>query len=255
MGYLITLWLDALYDRFDCGGSHKNIWSFQLYMLAANVLVSLYPLTCYFTICQNVHVLFWVGAAPGYVTLLVPAMVFTLNFVFGFLQCAKRDGAKTKASCVSTLTMMGVVFLVAGSYVTWLAYDSTMSLTQQCGKDGLTKRVQSKWDELRRFHEECCKRKGMDDVFIQQCKGFGSKFGDNFYAEYLEDLEYDYDCQGFCQFWARPLFNENGELGRRCVVDLGQEVVKVVYIVGLPSMGFGVFLLLSGACVFGYQHL
>merc|ERR1740116_621052 len=90
------------------------------------------------------------------------------------------------------------------------------NLWYTCGSDPMTGKIESVYQALTKFQADCIKAEGAKGYFVQQCPGFSSfEKGQQEIVDYIEDMELDYACQGFCSKGARPLFDPEN-LGEAC---------------------------------------
>jgi len=254
VNHWITPAIDWFFDTLGDAGSHKNAGMFQFIILVINVCLSIHPLVCYFTICQDEHVVFWLGTTPSWACLLVPATMFFMNIQIAFLQFFKGTRKRTQVSLLRILLTIGIPLLVAGVWVYFEAAQASNQLGNNCGRSPLSSKIQSEWTKVRVFQQACEKKKGEDEIMTPQCAGFDKKFGGNDYAVYIQDMEYDFDCQGFCQVANHALFNKASSKVS-CSNALSEETMNVGWLVGAPIAGIGLSMILTAACLQGYNHL
>lgn len=251
---LITSWIDWFFSSLKIS-AHGNGGNFHLFILFANVVFSIWPIFCYFIAATNVHIIFWMGTAPQYVNLLVPCAMTCLNFGVTLFQCFNMGTATAKVGCVLLFLCVGSVLVAAGAYVLNLSAEVSEDLTYGCGSTKMTQKIQDKWERLHAFYDHCADMQGERPDMIQQCPGYGDTFGEDIFAKYIQDMEYDYNCQGFCRFWSRPLYNQDANPGLRCASAIGEEVDRVGDWVGLPTIANGAIIVLVGLCLSGYDHI
>ncbi|CAD7958324.1 unnamed protein product [Amoebophrya sp. A25] len=75
------------------------------------------------------------------------------------------------------------------------------------------------------------------------------------YYDYLSDSEYEFECAGFCELYADPIWNKMGDGKQRCATGIAKRIRPVSFTVGLPTCSVGGFLLLVGVMLAGYDHL
>merc|ERR1719235_1088318 len=106
------------------------------------------------------------------------------------------------------------------------------------------------WRKLNMFYDRCDKTRVKD---IVQCPGYTRAFPNRVFVDYLEELEYEFNCVGFCSFLAKPIFNRQSELGNRCASKLGKHVEGISLMVGMPTAQLGGILITIGVCLSGYE--
>lgn len=226
-----------------------------MFILLVNVAVSIFPIVCYFIVATNIHIVFWMGKVPQFVNLLVPAAMVFLNLGVTLFQCCNMRPGTAKIGCFTLFIAVGAVLVAGGAYVLQLADRVSEDLTYNCGSTRMTERIQLEWEHLHAFYDKCAEDQGERPDFIQQCPGFEVAFNNNIYVKYIEDMEFDYNCQGFCRFWSRPLFNQDANPGLRCASAIGEEVDKVGNMVGAPTVATGAVIILLGICLSSYDHI
>jgi len=251
---VITSLLDGFF-QYTKVGAHDRGASFHLFILLINVVASVWPMVCYVVFAGNVHVVFWMGMIPQYTNLLVPVAFTALNFGISFFQCFSLKPETAKIACFFLFMSVGSVLVAAGAKVLLTAQEVTEELIYECGHTTMTNRIQDEWEQLHIFYDICKAKEGQRPDFVQQCPGFDEIYADNIYAKYIEDLEFDYGCQGFCRHWQLPLFNQNANPGTRCASALAEEVDRVGNLVGAPTLATGALTCLVGVMLSGYDHL
>ena len=116
----------------------------------------------------------------------------------------------------------------------------------------MTRKLENQWQQLNTFYEDCDpKRKKA----VTQCGGFSEEFPNRLFVNYLESLELDFECVGFCKFWAKPIFDNDIEPGLRCATALGKHVRTIAGTVGFPTVCCGGALNIVGIMLAFYEHL
>mmetsp|Transcript_105729 Transcript_105729/g.341033 ORF Transcript_105729/g.341033 Transcript_105729/m.341033 type:complete len:253 (-) Transcript_105729:101-859(-) len=248
----ITTLLDYLIDTLKCSWRNANL----LACLAVSVL-SVYPVVCFLILREKVHVTFWLGPLPVLLNLAVPVALYSTLLVVPCLSCTRFRAGCLRATLLTWFVANGSMLAGCGLYVLQASYTVSGELIGACGSGARTARVQAEWQRLRRFQQECQRREGQRDIFIQQCPGFRDMQAapHEAYVDYIEDMELDYDCQGFCHLARKPLFSAENLGLRRCASAVGEEIADVGYAVGLPLLAIGALVALLGACLAGYDHL
>lgn len=253
----ITSYVTILCDNFfnTLGfGAEKDVLNFQLFLCLLNVLLSAWPLLCYLLFSTDLHTVFWLGPVPQYVNLLVPCMLCLLNLAVNvFTYCNKNlTPGHARAICFCLFLTIGAVLLGAGLYVVKISEDRAVELTENCGETALTRKLETTWRKLNQFYERCDSTRKIE---ITQCPGLSKAFPNRVFVNYLEELEYEFNCVGFCSFLAKPIFNPSAELGKRCASSLGKHVQSISYMIGMPTAQLGAVLIVIGVCLSGYEHL
>mmetsp|Transcript_19546 Transcript_19546/g.42747 ORF Transcript_19546/g.42747 Transcript_19546/m.42747 type:complete len:262 (+) Transcript_19546:212-997(+) len=250
----LTLWLDVLMDRAQINGD--NLWCLHLFFFICTAVLSIYPLVMFFVIGQNIHVLFWMGLAPQYVNLLVPGCLLSVNLGHLIFQCARVRPQFIKVRVMTLHAVLGCILIVAGLHIARLVRLTSDELISECGNAGLTKVIQSEWNTMSNFYEDCIANSQQKPEFVQQCPGFAAAFGNSLYSEYMEDMEDDYLCQGFCKHWSKPLFNEDDvESTKTCARSIAKDIDQVSYLIAMPVAGYGVLVVSLGILLQGYDHI
>lgn len=255
MGQCATQVVDAVLGFMKFGGP-GTACALHVTVSVAVALLAIYPLVCYFSLAGNVHVAFWMGAVPELVCIASPAALLSLGFVAPVLDCTRSNPVSVKAILIATFVGVGSVVMLAGLYVVQLGLLVSHDLISSCGSAALTQQVEAEWDRLSTFREACAEQQGEKEIYVQQCAGFDQmqQPPHAIFVDYIEELEEEYDCQGFCRFWARPLFaGEEG--GRRCASVLGEEMHNLAYMVGFPVAAVGILAAGLGAMLAHYDHL
>lgn len=253
----LTRLLDKFFETFGVSTHGKNMqMRFQMYLCILNMAVSIVPIITYFNISDDLHITFWMGEAPQYVALLTPICFFALNLgVTFFSVCGKKINTKSaQIGCFSLFLFLGGTLTIAGAYVLQTSYAVANELMHECGTTVLTQTIDYEWTRLTQFHAECEARMGKP-VPIVRCPGYTRTFPNRVYINYIETVENDFNCVGFCQFWSKPLFNEDAEPGKRCATEIGKSVLMKGQTVAIPSIGYGVVIFTAGICLMGYDHL
>jgi hypothetical protein len=231
-------------------------YAFHIFILLFNVAQSTPNLILWALSDNDVHVIFWLGVAPSYVNMSVPFFLLLLNVSFWLMTLSLNVSYKFVSNFIMIVfTVVGLMMIGASLLVgiqTWVVADS---LWYSCGHDPLTAKIQSEWDVLAKFQAECIEEHGEKGYYIQQCPGFGElRKGRETYVDYIEDIELDYTCQGFCTTWARPLFDPEMS-GDSCASAIGSHVANVGAWIAIPTMITGQVTLNFGSCLSRYKHV
>lgn len=244
--------MDAIFSCLGIG-AHRDPTKLQLFICLLNLIFSILPTVMYIWVSVNIHVIFWLGMAPQYANLCVPISLCFLNL--GTIVVKHFAKARqSKIWCFILFLTLGSIMLGVGLYVMFLAWNVSSDLIHQCGASTLTAQLESEWQQLNAFYQQCYAMQGRLQL-IEQCPGFAQTFPNRVFANYLEDIEYDYNCVGFCQFWSQPLFNMDADRKKRCATAIGEEMDFIGNIVGAPTMVVGAFVVTMGICLSLYDHL
>eukprot|EP00747_Dinoflagellata_sp_TGD_P164194 gnl/TRDRNA2_/TRDRNA2_183769_c0_seq1.p1 gnl/TRDRNA2_/TRDRNA2_183769_c0~~gnl/TRDRNA2_/TRDRNA2_183769_c0_seq1.p1 ORF type:complete len:255 (+),score=50.21 gnl/TRDRNA2_/TRDRNA2_183769_c0_seq1:244-1008(+) len=245
---------DFFFDQVGFG-AHNNQCYFQLFICFLNLMFSVYPIIMYFTLADDIHIAFWLGPIPQYVNLLVPVVLLFLNIGVNFFSCVTLSPKSAKVSCFMLFLILGGVLMGAGGYVHMQTGGVAGDLIDECGTTPMTAKMEAEWAKVTKFYERCMAMLGRQPDFIQQCPGFSMAFPNRVLIDYMEEVELDFACAGFCQFWARPLFNMDADRGLRCSTALGNHVTAQGSAVAVPTMGIGLGIVGLGVCLAGYDNL
>lgn len=245
--------LDKVFDVLGFG-AHHNQAKMQLFLCLINILFSLLPVIMYIYLSVNIHVIFWLGMAPQYANIVVPICLCFLNFGSLAVKSMEWKTKFTRLGCFILFQTLGSIMLSQGIWVMILSYNVSTDLIHNCGASTLTAQLESEWQRLNAFYQSCTVTQGKS-MMIEQCPGFAQAFPNRVFANYLEDIEYDYNCVGFCQFWAQPLFNMEADRHIRCSTAIGEEMEFIGKMVGFPTLAVGALTVTTGVCLALYDHL
>lgn len=250
---LVTRILDKIFDVLNLR-VHNGTFYLQSFICFVNLAFSIMPIVLYFIYSNNIHVMFWLGEAPQYANLSVPISLTFLNMGVSVVSNMKLETKRAQRVCFFLFVVLGCVNMGAGAYVVIEANRVSEDLIHQCGSTTLTARIEAEWQRLSQFYSTCQVNAGKM-IYIQECPGFAKTFPNRVYVNYIEDVEIDYSCVGFCQFWAQPLFNLDADRGLRCATALGEQMNSVGRMIGMPTLIIGLTIVSWGVCLALYDHL
>lgn len=264
MGKRITTWLDRVFDSIHwrlVGLGLKDPKSstaadFYVFLTLVCLALSVHPLLCYASISQDPHVMFWMGPELQQANLLVLASLLVLILAVFIIQWVQAPSGVVRGLVFAVFLATGGLIAGLGVHVFQSSRGTSGDLVYHCGSSGtMTQRLEAEWLRLLQFHEGCVAERGR--VSMQQCPGFADMLvaPHATFAGYMQEMEMDLGCSGFCHFWAAPLFNFNAAAGTRCASALGERMGRVGLLVGLPMLLSGVALEVLGAVLVGYDHL
>jgi len=267
MGKRVTRLIDGIFDEMHWElvnlGFRKSdassAWDFFILFFALNLTLCILPMLSYLTVSQSPHVVFWLGREPQDANLLVPVVLLILVAAMPCVKCLQASQGSTRVIVFLLFFTGGLIMVAGGLHVMTAAHNVSLGLTYHCGTPGaMSERMESEWRRLDAFRRTCLFQSGSHSITrVQQCPGYVGMLvapHDDF-VTYLEAVETDFGCSGFCRFWAQPLFAVETEAGQRCASAVGQEVVNSGYLVGLPTIASGAVLLGLGGCLACYDHL
>eukprot|EP00927_Polykrikos_kofoidii_P060442 TRINITY_DN55423_c0_g1_i1.p1 TRINITY_DN55423_c0_g1~~TRINITY_DN55423_c0_g1_i1.p1 ORF type:complete len:261 (-),score=29.90 TRINITY_DN55423_c0_g1_i1:97-879(-) len=256
----VTVFVDRAIDYFSRGSSssgksdNPSQWSLTIFLFLVAVGFCLMPLGAFGIIGHDPHVAFWVGPMVGHVLLFSPIAIIVLVLTIYILQLSKLSARVTKTVCTAVVLVAGVTWVLAGLYLQHSFWSASAELTTSCGSTVMTMTMQGTWSKLLNFQTACGREQDDENVLVQQCPGFIIAFGTDIVAQYLQDVEVDFECQGFCQFYSRPFFIEEGT-GRRCAVMIAEDLDQNGMVCCVPLLSSGGILLMVAACLANYDHL
>lgn len=246
--------LDKVFDFLSIGAYDQKAYHMQAFLCFVLICCSIPPMIMYALYSLNIHVLFWMGMLPQYTNLSVPLTQLCLNIAVLIVRITKPRRRIAQWTCFVVFILLGSIQVAGGLSVMVLSGHVSEDLINGCGESTLTARIESEWQRLNSFYTECRRTEGKV-MRIEECPNFGTAFPNLVYVHYIEDIEMDYQCTGFCQFWSKPLFNLEADHSVRCATALGEEMRSVGYLVGLPTLIQGSVLVSVGCCLFMYDHL
>jgi hypothetical protein len=252
VGRLITKTYDFIFEVLQIQ-PQANFGKAFMFGIIVSLCVSAYPILCWSIYSKDLHILFWLGQAPTYGLLAVPAVCFLMLVLGPMVKCCKMRYRSTKLFCTATWLIAGIALVGIGFYVTVEVLTIGERLIRRCGEDPLSKELDTLWTRLDKFYEACDPRRQKP---ITSCKGYGPTFkADDEFLTYLEDVELQFGCTGFCEFWAKPVFDKHSDPALRCATSLGQHLRTLSVTVGMPIIVIGGAILTVGICMGGYDHL
>lgn len=250
---LVTRILDKVFSFLNLQ-AQDGLFYLQSFICFINLVFSIYPIIMYFVYSNNIHVMFWLGNAPQYANLTVPISLCLLNVGVNVVSNLKLETKRAQKVCLFLFVAVGSANMGAGAWVMIETKRVSQDLLHDCGASTLSARIEAEWQRLSAFYTKCQVSQGKK-MFIQECPGFVETFPNRAYVNYIEDVEIDYNCVGFCQFYAQPLFNLDGDRGLRCASAIGEEMGSVGKIIGLPTLIIGLTIVTWGICLALYEHL
>lgn len=250
---IVTDGCDFMFNSLGFG-VHDNIMQFQMFLCLLNIIFSFWPIVCYLIYTSDIHVVFWLGALPMLVNLSVPILLFTLNMGVNFFQfCGKNLRAKaTRLGCFGQFLIIGAIMFAGGLAVFVLAEEKAREIIHDCGNTEQTRMLEQEWEKADTFYAECDPNRERE---LTSCPDFEKEFPKRVFVDYLYQLEYEFECTGFCRFDALPLFNKNALPGVRCASMIGTHVSSLAMTVGVPTMALGAGLIYVGILLSQYDHL
>jgi len=249
---VINIGCDYFFNFLGFGAHEGKAYNFQLFLCLLNIILSAWPIICYFLYSTDVHVVFWLGPTPQYVNLMVPVVLIFLNIGVNIFQCCNFQAHCARVGCFTLFFVLGAILTGAGLYVFTMAEGKATELIHHCGTDPVARKLEAEWQKLNAFYTNCDpQRKSL----ITQCPGYTEAFPSKVFANYLESIEYEFSCVGFCEFWAKPLYNTQADLAIRCASALGEHVGTVAETIGTPTAFLGLSLIFIGVLLSGYEHL
>jgi len=251
----ITAFSKVLTDLFPALGDFIPNYAFHFFIILINIFLSTPNLILYFVGGSNAHISFWLGEAPRYVNLMVPLTLLALNLSIPLVTAMAMRKSGVSWYLFVMFLIVGLAIFAGGLVVIVQTASVVDSLWYSCGTDAMTRKIQSEWQRLADFQSRCLQAEGDRGRYIQQCPGFGAvRNGHEAYVDYIEDMELDYSCQGFCGDWPRPLFDPD-IAGDPCAWAVGSELSNFGYWVGLPTMVTGQLTIWIGQCLSRYSHI
>jgi len=258
----VTDQIDFFFDLIsgsqqDGQNGHNSLIKLQLLSLMVNACLSLWPLSCLLAYRNNIHVLFWMGRSPQRVNIITPFAFFGGDIGMHFVAFLKVRPRTAKHWCFVLYLLNGSLLVGCGLYVAKLSYEVSQELSVTCGSGVLSGKIENEWQRLAAFHDKCVKELDREDIFIQACPGFDVQFPKDHrvYVDYIADMEEDYECQGFCQFWSQPFFNTESTGGSRCASAVGLKMEEIGWMVGFITMVNGAMVTMKGVVLTLYDHL
>jgi len=250
---LVTRVLDKVFTFLNLK-AQDSTFKLQMLICFINLIFSIYPIVMYFVYSNNIHVMFWMGDLPQWANMTVPMSLCGLNVGVNLVSNLKLETKRAQRVCFILFVALGCINTGAGAWVLVEANRVSEELIHNCGSTTLTARIEAEWQRLSQFYAACQVNAGKM-IYIQECPGFAAAFPNRVYVNYIEDVEIDYSCVGFCQFWAQPIFNLDSDRGLRCATALGEEMKSVGNIIGWPTLAIGATIVTWGICLALYDHL
>lgn len=266
MGKRITTWLDRVFDSIHWklvglgwrDPEASSAADFFIFLALVSLVLSVHPLFCYAILSRDPHVVFWMDPQLRQLTLLEPAVLLALLCAMLLLYWVQLRPHIVRGLIFVSFVIAGGVIACAGVYIFQASQDASSNLVYHCGDAGtMTQAIEKEWFRLLQFQRNCAEVLGQR-LQLQACPGFAEAIAapHTVFAGYMQELETDFGCSGFCRFWASPLFNlHSADTGQRCASALGERMFSVGTFAGLPMLASGVLLEVLGALMVGYDHI
>jgi hypothetical protein len=230
-------------------------YAFHLFIVLVNLVMSLPNIILFLTSDSDIHTDFWLGTTPRYLNVSVPLIMLFLNISFWTMTGLSVSFRFVSWFIFVAFAVVALVMNIAAIIVFVITLDAVDSLWYNCGADPLTAEIQTTWDSLAKFQVEGIEEHGDRCLYIQNCPGFG-KFRKNHTKtiDYMEDIELDYSCQGFCTTWTRPLFDPENT-GEPCAAEIGGTVLWSGILIAGPATISGILTFWIGQCLARYKHI
>jgi hypothetical protein len=260
--FIITSAIDSFIEALN-----KNLqledsrWGFHLMLILINLLMSTFNIVLMFKIgaSGSGHIVFWLGEMTVYINLAVPILLTEVSLHLFFLNMCQCKKSTVQVIIYANFATAGLLLIAGSIYVLVQAIIVYNELVYSCGSGKMTRRMESEWNHLIEFQKHCAEVMNRDegDIFIQECPGFDdlAHGSHGHYVDYIEDVEYDYGCQGFCEFWSRPLFNEDATTGQRCASAIGEDVLETGLWIAVPTLFSGWITFVIGQVLGQYDGL
>jgi len=253
MVQLVTRILDKVFTVLNLK-VHTSSFTLQMLVCGINAMFSISPIILYIVYSNNIHILFWMGDVATTANIVTPISLCFLNLGVNVVTSLKLETKRAQIVCFWLFVLLGAANITAGMNVITTANRVSGELIHQCGSTTLTARIEAEWQRLSQFYSACQVSAGKM-IYIQECPNFAQAFPNRVYVNYIEDVEIDYSCVGFCQFWAQPLFNLDADRGLRCATALGEQMDTVGRWVGIPTLFIGFTVASWGVLLYLYDHL
>jgi hypothetical protein len=258
--WTITTGVDVLLDVLTTtmGGrermGEKKRVIFHVFVFLLNTTISIPNIIFYCVLDANLHVIFWMGQGPASVNLLVPSVLLCVSMSLPLLTLCQLPRKFLKRTLCLVYMIASLAIIGGGGMVLFQAIEVSNDLIYTCGASDLSSKIQTEWKRLWQFRKDCAEKEGNDDILIQQCPGFDKLAkGHDSYVDYIQTMEEDYNCAGFCQFFEKPLFQYEGQT--RCASQIGKTVNAIGWTVGLPTLCSGFITIFFGIMFQSYEHI
>jgi len=249
----VTAMVDFLLGFINVFGT-RDVTALQLFFLLLNLSCSIPAVFIFFYYSYDIHVTFWLGRMPQVVNLSTPCVFLIMNVGISLLRFFRFSSYWTKRCILVLYTSLGMTLMILGIYIMAFADHVAENLIYECGTTTMTSELEREWRRLTVFHQEC-RARTHEELYVTACQGFNAIFTDVVMIDYIEDVEMDFNCVGFCQFWAEPLFNDIEDHSSRCASALGYKMEEVGFMVSLPTFSSGFLIAFFGCFFANYEHL
>mmetsp|Transcript_42052 Transcript_42052/g.121501 ORF Transcript_42052/g.121501 Transcript_42052/m.121501 type:complete len:268 (+) Transcript_42052:113-916(+) len=232
---------------------------FYCFLLLTSFFLSFFPLVCYFTVSRNPHIEFWLGMEPRLICLIVPGLLALLVLSMPLIKSQNFSQRSVHVLVFLLFVSAGASMITSAVHLETVALGVSETLVYRCGSaGGASHEVEQNWQQVNAFRRRCVDEVGSQNVDVKRCPGFSQLLDSEHkaYVAYLQELESDFECAGFCRFWASPLFAVGHvRAGRRCASAVGQEVARTGHLIAGPVIFSGLAVIAVGGLLAAYDHL
>jgi hypothetical protein len=169
--------------------------------------VFLYPLLTVVHLAFDENVQFWIGYYPLF-TLLIPLVWLCAHAYHIHL------GKGNRAVVTFTFTFPCVVFFLVGGSILFQATHVTDGLlTADCAHFRAIRPVEQAYRDAATVLSKCQEEQKNDNLLLQHCKNYIDEYDSETHAEYwpyLQFVERNYNCHGFCSATNVGLWTRDG---------------------------------------------
>mmetsp|Transcript_51757 Transcript_51757/g.123175 ORF Transcript_51757/g.123175 Transcript_51757/m.123175 type:complete len:255 (+) Transcript_51757:129-893(+) len=222
-------------------------------LVLLTVILCIIPVLMAMSYAEDQHISYWLGDTVQMCCYSVPVVLFLVTLAMGTMMVIRPGRVGTRNSILIIFVVATAMLVGMGIYMLVKTFHIEADLVYDCGATPTAAELEAETQRLANFKTTCEVQMGRQQL-IKQCPGYGEYFPPGGHHSYIESLEEDFECSGFCTYRAETIFTETVATSR-CADALAEDLFFAGLMTSATVAVYGAIVGLTAACMLSYENI
>mmetsp|Transcript_1549 Transcript_1549/g.3992 ORF Transcript_1549/g.3992 Transcript_1549/m.3992 type:complete len:255 (+) Transcript_1549:108-872(+) len=222
-------------------------------LILLTILLAVVPVLMGMSYAEDKHVLHWHGTNLTWACYAIPLVLCFVTFAMGMMMLIRPGRAGTRNTILLVFVLATTTLVGLGVVLSVETFRLEADLVYDCMATPQASALEAETQRLANFKTACEVQMARQEL-VTQCPDYGRYFTPGGKHEYIEQLEEDFECSGFCNYRAETLYTES-ESQQRCADALAEDLFSAGVVTSATLMMYGLMLAITSACLLSYENI
>mmetsp|Transcript_66546 Transcript_66546/g.124148 ORF Transcript_66546/g.124148 Transcript_66546/m.124148 type:complete len:255 (+) Transcript_66546:123-887(+) len=217
------------------------------------VLLAVIPVLMGMSYAEDPHVMHWHGNNLVWACYAIPVVLSLVTLAMFATMLIRPGRAKTRHTILGTFVLATTALVGLGIFISVETFRLEADLVYDCSATPRSAALEAETQRVANFKTACEVKMGRQ-ALVTQCPEYGRHFMPGGKHEYIETLEEDFECSGFCNYRAETLYTESASQ-TRCADAVAADLFSAGVMTSVTLLIYGALLATTSACLLSYENI